>query len=137
MHKRLFTALIILCVQTSFAETCPDVNQIKHPSFSNWKVYDSDNGTPLSPKRAAHFKDSATHFVLAEWAKNKNGGSIHCYYSDDNGSNLEAYLAKNNFIPENGKNFWYQVSGSMQCAAGAKECLFRSINLNQQQLAKK
>jgi hypothetical protein len=123
--------IMILAWQLSMAHTCPDIHAIKHNQPSGWKAYDSDDGTPLSPRLNAQFKANATQFVLAEWTKE---GAIHCYYRDKNGSNLEAYLAKKHFLPENSQAYWYPVSGFMHCAASSEKCQFHA---SQQQLAKK
>lgn len=128
MLKRSLIALscMVLC-QLSFAETCPSVADIKKNSLTGWKAYDSDDGKPLSTSREAEFKKILEQFALAEWSKSKTDkhGSIHCYYRDNTGSSLEAYFAKDNFIPKlDPKTFWYQVSGSMHCAAGKEKCEF-------------
>ena len=71
------------------------------------------------------FTNHIDQFSLAEWMQSgPQKGAIHCYYSDKNGSVIEAYLAKDNFAPQNTNHAWYQVSGSMHCAAGMDACLF-------------
>ncbi len=74
----------------------------------------------------AKIKKIIEQFALAEWTNNKKQlGSIHCYYRDKTGSSLEAYFAKENFHPKlDAKNFWYEVSGFMHCAAGMENCEF-------------
>lgn len=126
MLKKLFSAacLILLC-QTTCAENCPTVADIKKNNIAGWKILDSDEGTPLSAKRQSQYINGIKEFALAEWTNHgKNVGTIHCYYRDNNGSELEAFLTKDNFVPTNAKNYWYQVSGSMDCAAGSEKCAF-------------
>jgi hypothetical protein len=116
---------MLLC-QLSFAERCPSVSDIKSNNLKGWKAYDSDDGTLLSASRETQFKKIVEEFALAEWTSNKKqAGSIHCYYRDQTGSSLEAYFAKDNFHPIiSAKNFWYEVSGYMHCAAGMERCEF-------------
>jgi len=126
-------ALIMLC-QSGFALTCPSVANIKKNTLSGWKAYDSDDASPLSQKREAQFKQNAKEFALAEWTwtgTDKTTGTIHCYYRDNTGSDLEAYLSKGNFSPENSRDYWYDVSGSMHCAAGMEKCEFRDSPIKQ------
>ena len=128
MYKKvtIVVAAIIAC-QLSFAETCPSTADIKHHHLQGWKAYDSTDGTLLSVKRDGSFRKMAEQFALAEWVHGKNkSGSIRCYYRDNNGSDLEAYLAKDNLVPSNLKNYWYQVSGFMDCAASMDKCEFQS-----------
>ena len=134
----LFLCLVLLC-QISAAENCPSISDVKNGALTGWKVYDSEDNTPLSPTRTTNFKKHAEQFALAEWANGngKKSNSIHCYYRDHTGSDLEAYLAKKNFIPNNTKNYWYEVSGALHCAAGTTECEFHNPTLKQPQLAKK
>lgn len=116
---------MLLC-QTSFAERCPSVHDIKKNNLHGWKVFDSDDGKPLTAARETQFKNIVEQFALAEWTNNKKQlGSIHCYYRDKTGSSLEAYLAKDNYHPRLGaKSFWYEVSGFMHCAASMEHCEF-------------
>lgn len=139
MKKGLILAITLaLLSQISYAETCPDVSDVKNNKLVGWKFYDSEESTPLSIKRETAFKKEVTAFALAEWAsKDQKNSAMHCYYLDKNGSDLEAYLARDHFIPKNSKN-WYQVSGFMQCAAGMKNCEFEKNPLQQStQLARK
>ena len=135
---KMAAALLLLVAQTSFAETCPDVKTVKSSALSDWTVHDSDDDSLLKPGRAAAFKKHIEQFTLAEWVTSgKHKGSIRCYYSDNNGSGLEAYLTKQSFKPTNPHHYWYQVSGSMHCAAGMNECLFKHTDLSKQpQLAR-
>lgn len=140
MLKKTIIAIscaLIFC-QVSFAERCPSVSDIKNNKLNGWKAYDSEEGTPLSAAREKQFKNIVEQFALAEWTNNKKQlGSIHCYYRDKTGSSLEAYLAKENFHPRlSSKNFWYEVSGYMHCAAGMERCEFNNP-LTKQQLAMK
>lgn len=135
MYKKLIIAVSLALLNTgSFADTCPTISQVKHSKLTNWKVYDSDDGKLVSAHRASEFKRIAQQFALAEWAK----GKIHCYYRDKDGSDLEVYLAKDHLSVSNNKNYWYEVSGFMHCAAGMKECEFQSTkSTHTPQLAKK
>lgn len=141
MYQKLIVTLCLsFFCQLSIAETCPSVNDIKKSNLSrDWIAYDSDDGSRLSLQREQQFKRNAEEFVLAEWTNQKNkSGSIHCYYRNKSGSNLEAYIAKNNFIPENSKHFWYDVSDARHCVAGTEKCNFTSKKpLARQRLAKK
>lgn len=133
MHKKI-GMMIALCFFTSFsfAETCPDIKTTHHLP-SGWKLFDSDNGTPLSPQQEANFISKAAQFTLAEWTTKT--GMIHCYYNDRTGSHLEAYAAKADFSPQNNKNYWYQVSGYMHCAAGMDKCAFQKNILTNTQVS--
>ncbi|MFZ2316155.1 MAG: hypothetical protein WAW86_10935 [Gammaproteobacteria bacterium] len=135
MYKKLIIAISLIMIHPlCFAETCPTILALKHSALSDWKVYDSDDGKLVSAHRATEFKRIAQQFALAEWSK----GKIHCYYRDKEGSDLEAYLAKDHFALSNNKNYWYEVSGFMHCAAGMNECEFEQMGKpKQQQFAKK
>lgn len=139
MNRKFITALI-LCVfsHISFADTCPSITEVKKNLLIGWNAYDSDDGTPLASRRKAAFIKDIEEFALAEWAeRDHKKGAIHCYYKDHTGSALEAYLAKDNFIPNSTNKYWYQVSGAKQCAAGMDKCKFTGHSLLQQQLARK
>jgi hypothetical protein len=133
LKSLLLLTLCTLVCQASFADSCPSVTAIKNNTLGGWKMYDSDDGAPLSAKRIALFQKNAEQFVLAEWAQQKNG-MIHCYYRDHNGANLEAYLAKDHLMPVKSHTYWYQVSGYMHCAANSEQCAFQQ---QVQQLARK
>ena len=140
MYKKLIIAIsFILFSQLCFAENCPSIQDIKNQTLAEgWKAYDSEEGTLLSKEVVAKLADHIDQFALAEWVNDgHSNGAVHCYYRDKHGSNLEAYLAKDNFKPDNQKNVWYQVSGFMHCAAGADQCVFGNNLPEQQQLAKK
>ena len=138
MYKKIFLALsLTLLCQTSFADKCPSVADIKGNTLHGWKTYDSEEKKQLSHQRLTHFKNTVEHFVLAEWVNSRGKNTIHCYYSDNNGSTLEAYIAKDHFIPVNNHHYWYQVSGYIQCAAGAAECAFSKQAFSEAHLAKK
>ena|SRR3990167_3900868 len=132
----LFLSLVFIS-QTSFAETCPNIDAIKKQVWNGFKAYDSDDDKPLSKKREALFIKEVKQFALAEWVQKKEGPSaVHCYYRNDAGSELETYLSKDNFVPKNINKEWYQVSGFMHCAVGSDQCVFEE-NVSQEQLAKK
>lgn len=122
---------------SSYADTCPSIATIKQQLPKGWAIYDSIDGKPLSKERILLFQSMVEQFALAEWIKDaKFGGIIHCYYRDQTGSSLEAYLAKESYLPVDPKNFWYEVSGYRQCAAGQEKCLFKSNDANTKQFAK-
>lgn len=138
MKNLILTLFILFFAQTTFADTCPTVKTIKSSPLLGWTAHDSDDGKILSTARTTSFKKNIEQFTLAEWVNTgKHKGAIRCYYSDNNGSGLEAYLTKENFQPTNLKKYWYQVSGSMHCAAGMSECLFKHDLSKQPQLARK
>lgn len=124
MYKKLMIAAGIILLHTScLADTCPTISEVKHGKLTGWKIYDSDDGKLVSTHRASEFKRIAEQFALAEWSK----GNVHCYYRDKDGSDLEVYLAKDHLSFSNKKDYWYEVSGYMHCAAGMKECEFQQM----------
>jgi|GEM_PF-2695606 hypothetical protein len=131
MYKKIiFLVTALIFSQVIFAETCPSLKTIKSTPLTAWKAYDSDNQEPLTTAQTTNFINNIDQFSLAEWVQEgQQKGAIHCYYSDRNGSVIEAYLAKSSYLPENSKHFWYEVSGSMHCAAGMDNCLFNMVNL--------
>ena len=139
MFKRFIAfAALSLATIIAFAEQCPSVDQIRTNHLAGWKTLDSEDNTALTTRRLSQFRLKAEQFVLAEWATqpdSKKTGMMRCYYRDKNGSTLEAYLVKSNFIPaEAGR--WYEVSGAMQCAEGNEACQFKQL-VTQTRLAKK
>jgi hypothetical protein len=138
LQKALMLMLPLLLIRPSLAETCPSVKDIKTNHISGWKIYDSEEDVPLSKAREDYFKKNISQFSLAEWTNHHHkSGTIHCYYHDADGSDFEAYLVKDSFSsPHDGRHFWYQVTGSMHCAAGTKQCDFQGI-LPSTQLAKR
>ena len=134
MKKELLSILIIsLCSSIVNAEICPSVTRIKQNALDGWKIYDSEENKTLSPQRLAKFKASVEKFALAEWSdKNNKNSTIHCYYLDKEGSNMEAFLTKDNFHPEHALNNWYEVSGYKQCAAGKSRCKFHPPTMDHQ-----
>jgi hypothetical protein len=136
MDKQIIVAIVSLFISANlFAETCPSVQAIKSQHANGWKAYDSDDHTLLAGKRATNFKEHIEQFALAQFVANRH--AMRCYYRDKNGSELEAYLQKDNLLPAVGHSYWYQVSGAMHCAAGANQCAFQSPVIAQTQLAKK
>lgn len=119
---------LLLFGQAGFAETCPRIQDIKHHQLHAWKLYDSEENILLTGKRRVDFFSKIDHFALAEWAGHdkKNLGAIHCYYKDKNGSTLEAYLTKDHYSVKNDPEYWYPVSGLMECAADPNNCEFES-----------
>lgn len=129
MKKILLAICLSLVTSIVFADTCPSVTDIKNHAIKGWKVYDSEDGKPLSAQREAEFVRYVDQFALVEWAdQTKKSGTIHCFYRDKTGSALEAYLAKDNFSVSSNKSYWYPVSGSMECAAGADKCTFENAH---------
>lgn len=138
MQKYIIAIILALLWQSSFAETCPSINSIKKNTLTGWRMYDSDSGELLTAARVDDFKKNVEQFVLAEWSNEHNKtNAIHCYYRDNDGSDLQAYLSKDNFKPSNAKKYWYEVTGSLQCAAGSANCAFEKNVLKDTQLAKK
>ncbi|HVE44855.1 MAG TPA: hypothetical protein VNC84_06955 [Gammaproteobacteria bacterium] len=139
LKKTIISACFMLLSAACLAEHCPSVQELQSPTFKGWQAYDSDDGALLSDAHTAQFKASAKAFALAEWeTTGPKKGNIHCYYRDDNGSNLEAYFAKPHFMPANAQKMWYEVSGAMQCAVGADKCEFNVIHGTQKsQFAKR
>ena len=102
-----FACTFLLC-QTSFAERCPSVSEIKHNKLHGWKVFDSDDGKPLAAARETQFRQIVEQFALAEWTNNKKQlGSIHCYY--DKTVPVSSHHTDSPTLIQ--KNFWYEVSG--------------------------
>lgn len=139
MTRKIVLAITLaLLTHFAFAETCPTVDVIKSKSITGWKAYDSAENKPLTPTREAQFKAMIKEFALAEWAsENNKSGAIHCYYRDQTGSSLEAYLSKEHFLPKTKKSFWYTVSGYMHCAAGMDKCQFNRHLASETHLAKR
>lgn len=136
MCKQLLLALLIFLLSPfALADTCPTVAALKKDNLVDWGVYDSDDGKPLSAERIATYKNDAVAFALAEWNGQGKEGAIHCFYHDNAGSDMEAYVAKNHVQLSSNKKYWYQVSGSTQCAAGMQECEFNTIQSAAPQLA--
>lgn len=128
-------AVFSLC-QFAQAQTCPTVNDIKTKTLVGWKAYDSDDNQLLSEARTTKFKKGVEEFALAEWLqKDSKHGSVHCYYRDKSGSDLEAYFSNDNLIPLKQHSYWYSVTGFMHCAAGMEQCQFKQVN-STSQLAK-
>jgi len=127
--------IILICVmfhQVALAETCPSIDMLKDQHFNAWKFYDTDDGKLLSAKRIAQFKKEAEEFVLAESVTNSQHKKIiRCYYHDKNGSTLNAYIAKENFIVGSNHSYWYEVSHATQCAADINMCEFQQSTLQQ------
>lgn len=123
---RYWLLLPLFCAQLGWAATCPRVSDIKANHASGWLAYDSDDGKLLSATRNKKLRASISDFALAEWSQKRN--TIHCYYRDKNGSDLDAYFAKSHFTPVKANHYWYTVSGYLECAAGAEQCIFNTQN---------
>ena len=129
--------LFVLC-QFAYAQTCPTISDIKRNKLVGWNAFDSDDGKPLSKERDKQFKQGVEEFALAEWRKkDAKTGAIHCYYRDKTGSDLEAYLAKDHYMPNSAHAYWYEVTGFMHCAAGMDKCEFRQDAVQTTRFAKK
>lgn len=125
MYKEILGACCCIVISTAaFATICPSVKSIKAGKAGHWKAFDSDDDKPLSNLRTAKFRRDISRFSIAEWKKDKSRNAIHCYYSNDDGSTLEAYFAKDHYVPNIKSRYWYKVTGLMQCAAGADKCDF-------------
>jgi hypothetical protein len=135
MQKLLVILLCIIYTTPACAEVCPAVDSLKSGKVKSWKAYDSDNNKPLSPAREARLRNEISHFSMAEFSQKNNKSVIHCYYNNNNGSNLEAYFAKENILAIKPSKYWYQVTGLTQCAASAERCEFQALPEMQQQLA--
>lgn len=138
LNKLILAIAATLITSLAYAENCPTVGMIKQDMMNKWQAYDSDDNKPLSKKRLALFKRNVEQFTLAEWqSKNALHNAMHCYYRDKNGSQLEAYLTKDDLMPASNRQLWYQVSGSMHCAAGMDKCMFQRDITRQTKLAKR
>jgi hypothetical protein len=139
MLKRSMMIIFLLsfaCI-TAFADNCPSVQAIHQHKLAGWKLYDVDDNKPLTAKRADAFKKDVKAFAMVEWSKDpKSKGMIQCFYRDKDGSDLEAYLAKDHFNVGVNQSYWYNISGHLQCAAQAKTCEFQTAPIMQAQLAK-
>ena len=125
MYKEMLaTCCCIIFSTAAFADICPTVKSIKSGKTHNWKAYDSDDDKPLSALRTAKFRNNISQFSIAEWSNSGKKGTIHCYYSNNDGSTLEAYFARDHYQPNTKSRYWYQVTGLLQCAAGADKCDF-------------
>lgn len=122
-----FFIFIIVFAITAYAETCPTINNIHQHTLSGWQVFDIDNGTPLSTARFEQYTQSVQQFALAEWMEDAPEGSGHCYYYGKNPDQryLNAYLAKQNLIPEQNTPAWKSVDKfTMHCRTGVNACRF-------------
>jgi hypothetical protein len=126
LKHALFCLLLVVYCSLSFAETCPSVAAIQQKDFKGWLAYDSDTDLPLAENRFKEFKKNMKDFVLAEWTQqSSHHNAIHCFYQGQSGSVLDAYLAKDNFLPKRkAPHYWYSVTGSLHCAAGMSRCEF-------------
>jgi hypothetical protein len=123
--KKIIAALgLTIILSPAFAETCPTIHDIKNQAINGWSFVDAERDVPLSAERITEFKERVTHFGLAESINVNGKPMMHCYYLDKGGSNLEAFLSKENEAPINKKKFWYQVTGATHCAASLNECTF-------------
>lgn len=129
MHRYLTLFLLLemgLFCTFVYAEVCPPIKAIRSMQLNGWRAYDSDDHTMLGEARLSHFRKSVAEFALAEWSNKKS--VIHCFYRDPSGSNLNIYLAKKNFIPDNTTHHWYKVSHFKQCAVSSERCQFTRIS---------
>ena len=135
MHKTIVAISCLIFSTNTFADICPSIQQLKNGKASYWKAHDSDDGKPLSAAREAKLKKAITKFAMAEWSNDKKKNIIHCYYNNAHGSAMEAYFAKESALPVKSSKYWYQVTGMMQCAAGADKCQFQVLPEMKHQLA--
>lgn len=116
--------LCLVMLKFAYAETCPSIADIKHHALTGWELHEADE-TKLTSQRINQFEKNIAQFTLAEWKQdNKQSGTVRCYYRDQEGASFEMYLAHNNVLVENSKNYWYPVTGFIHCAAGAEKCAF-------------
>jgi hypothetical protein len=134
-----FLILILFSLISSlsaYADHCPSVDTLKNNKAASWKAYDSDNNKLLSPQREAKLRKQIAQFAMVEWSNAKDKSSIHCYYKNEQGSNMEAYFARDSASPIKSSKYWYPVTGMMQCAAGADKCAFQTLPEMQHRLAR-
>lgn len=135
MQKIIAAILFSTLTTTVFADACPSIKDLQSHHASHWKAFDSDDGKPLSTARDAKLRHAAAHFAMAEWTSSHDKNVIHCYYNDKHGSAMEAYFAKESALPLKSSKYWYNVTGMMQCAAGADKCQFQALPEMGHQLA--
>jgi hypothetical protein len=98
---------IFFFITHTYADVCPSITDIKRHQLKDWLAYDSDEEIKINPARFRDFQHSVKEFALAEWTNNgKKNSSIHCYYRDQYGSNLDIYR---------------------ECAASMEHCRFHSL----------
>lgn len=127
MKHACFSIAIFLFATHTSAQTCPSINELHQHTLSGWQAFDIDNGTPLSAGRLEQYTCAVQQFALAEWMEDAPEGSGHCYYYGKNpdGSYLNAYLAKQNVVPEQGAPQWTSAGRyTMHCRTGVNECRF-------------
>jgi hypothetical protein len=136
MYKEILTICCCAVLSTAaFSDICPSVKAVKTGKATGWRAYDSDDDKPLSNIRTAKFRKAISRFSIAEWSESKHKNSIHCYYSNNDGSTLEAYFARDHYLPNIKSRYWYKVTGLLQCAAGADKCDFTPETKEQKRLA--
>ena len=135
MQKFLAVTLLTLFTTNVIADVCPTIKDLKSRKAAHWQAFDSDNDKPLSATREARLRKAVAEFAMAEWSTSKSKNAIHCYYNDVHGSAMEAYFAKESTLPAKSSKYWYQVTGMIQCAAGADKCQFQSLPDMTHQLA--
>jgi beta-xylosidase len=124
MKKLIISCCLSLITTLCYANTCPSVQSLKSPSLTQWHIYDSDDNTPLTANRLVDFKKNVSQFILAEWVNNNHGGTIHCYYRDKDGSDLNAYVTNQQLASISSNHWWYKVTGATDCTASANKCRF-------------
>lgn len=137
MFKKIFQMTILLFCSYCCAQTCPSVNDIRDNKIAGWKAYDI-YGVKFTQEQTTQFRKHSLEFAVAEVIPYAHRGlAIRCLYRDKNGSNLLGYLAKDDIVADNSKNYWYEVSGSQHCAAGLHNCEFATNPLPNKQFAKR
>lgn len=137
MLKLITLTTCLIFSSAVFADNCPTVPELKSGKAPHWKAFDSDSGKALSAARQTRLKDAIVKFSLAEWTNASDKSAMHCYYNNAHGSSMEAYFAKDSVLPVKPSKYWYQVTGMMQCAAGADKCQFQALPEMKHQLASK
>lgn len=136
LKKIIHIFILSYCAYVS-AQTCPTITDIRNNKLAGWKAYDI-YGMKFNEEQTARFRQHSLEFAVAEVIPYAHRGlAIRCLYRDKNGSNLQGYLAKDDIVADNSKNYWYQVSGSQHCAAGLHKCQFAANPLPNKQFAKR
>lgn len=122
MIRKIMLLMALLAPLTCLADSCPSVAMIKQQTLTGWVMLDRDSNQPVKTLDHKRFIHDADKFALVEW-KNQH---IRCFYHDKAGSVLEAYILKPHakFAPMQ-KNFWYQSTGYLACAASLDKCAFK------------
>ncbi len=125
--KMIIAIVIIGAEHNLYAQTCPTIAQIHRETFNSWKLYDLDNGTPLSKDRIDDYSKTIRQFGLAAYYQDAPEGAAMCYYKDDTGdqSYHHAYLAKAGLKPDLTHGKWQKTTNSdYECHGSLYSCAF-------------